>query len=43
MAGEGDKFVIVDILVGCDCCLLDSADEFPFREKAFQNAIDIVF
>jgi hypothetical protein len=43
MAGQGNKLVIVDILVGCDCCLLDSANELALREKAFQNAIDIVF
>jgi hypothetical protein len=43
MAGEGDKLVIIGVLVGCNGGLLNGAHELAFCEKAFQNAIDVVF
>jgi hypothetical protein len=42
MAGEGDKFVVVGVLVGSDGGLLDGADPFPLMVYPLQKSIDIV-
>jgi hypothetical protein len=42
MAGEGDEFIVVNVLVGRDGGLLNGAREFPLTDEPLQNTIDIV-